>query len=101
MSIDSVAHSLREWEARPLAPRVGHPTGPSRREVLRRAGLGFGLLALADLLGRDGALRADDRPANPLAARPPHFPPRARSVIYLFMHGGPSQVDTFDPKPVL
>ena len=68
----------------------------TRRELLRRAGLGFGGLAVADLLAKD-ALAVD----NPLAARRPHFPARAKSVIYLFMHGGPSQVDTLDPKPAL
>jgi hypothetical protein len=68
----------------------------TRRQLLKRAGLGFGGLALADLLARDSAA-AD----NPLGPRRPHFPARAKSVIYLFMHGGPSQVDTFDPKPAL
>jgi hypothetical protein len=63
----------------------------SRRDLLQRAGLGFGGLALADLL----------RGANPQAGGGTHFAPRARAVIYLFMHGGPSQVDTFDPKPAL
>jgi hypothetical protein len=57
--------------------------------------MGFGGLALANLLGQEASA------ANPLAPRPPHFRARARSVIYLFMHGGPSQVDTFDPKPAL
>ncbi|MBM4004957.1 MAG: DUF1501 domain-containing protein [Planctomycetes bacterium] len=68
----------------------------SRREILRRAGAGFGALALS-------ALQADAAPnaGNPLAARRPHFPARAKRVIFLFMPGGPSQVDTFDPKPRL
>jgi hypothetical protein len=65
----------------------------SRRDLLRVSSAGFGGLALAGLLG------ASD--ANPLAPRPPHFPPRAKRVIFLFMHGGPSQVDTFDYKPLL
>src|SRR3954463_8214430 len=72
----------------------------TRRDLLRLSANGFGLLALADLLGGTG--RGADTPIapkNPLAARPPHFRPRARRVIFLFMHGGPSQVDTFDPKP--
>ena len=69
----------------------------SRRELLQQAGMGFGSLALSDLLHHD-AVASD---ANPLAPRPPHFAPKAKSVIYLFMHGGPSQVDTFDPKPTL
>jgi hypothetical protein len=76
----------------------------SRRQWLARAGLGLGACALIDLLqrdGRSGLLAAPAANARPLAPRPGHFPARARRVIYLFMHGGPSQVDTFDPKPEL
>ena len=75
----------------------------SRRDWLRQSAAGFGYLALAGLLN-DGAGRvraADGAAANPLAPKPPHFTPRARRVIFLFMHGGPSQVDTFDYKPLL
>jgi hypothetical protein len=68
----------------------------SRRELLRLSGAGFGSLALAGLLA-DTTRGAD----NPLALKPPHFAARARRVIFLFMHGGPSQVDTFDYKPLL
>ncbi|MBX5496761.1 MAG: DUF1501 domain-containing protein [Bryobacteraceae bacterium] len=64
----------------------------SRRAALRAAACGFGFLGLADLLAA-----AD----NPLAPRAPHFPPKAKRVIFLFMHGGPSSIDTFDPKPRL
>src|SRR5215468_9523963 len=71
---------------------------PNRREMLRRAGAGFGSLALAALLADE--TRAAP-PANPLAPRKPHFEARAKRVIFLFMPGGPSQVDTFDPKPEL
>ena len=67
----------------------------SRREMLRRAGAGFGSLALSALLA-DESLAGDS-----LAPRTPHGPARARRVIFLFMPGGPSQVDTFDPKPRL
>src|SRR5881296_1656275 len=74
---------------------------PSRREFLRRAGGGFGLLALASLLERDGLLAAPATPPNPLAPKRPHFAARTRSVIFLFMSGGPSHVDLFDPKPDL
>jgi hypothetical protein len=78
---------------------------PSRREFLARAGSGFGLLALASLLERDGMLEAATtdriRSPNPLGPKPPHFAPRANSVIFLFMSGGPSHVDLFDPKPEL
>ncbi len=63
----------------------------SRREFLQKAGLGFGMIAATDLLAGE----------NPLAARKPHFPAKADSVIFLFMHGGPSHIDTFDPKPLL
>jgi hypothetical protein len=81
----------------------------SRREILARAGCGFGSWALLDLIKRDGlaaAIPDDTRNetgalANPLAAKPPHFPPTAKHVIFLFMQGGPSQIDTFDPKPLL
>ena len=71
--------------------------------MLRQAGLGFGGWALIDLLSREGRLpqaRAANV-ANPLAAKPPHFAARAKHVIFLFMQGGPSQVDTFDQKPML
>src|SRR5687767_4828334 len=70
---------------------------PSRRDVLARAGTGLGLLGLAALLGEEAAAA----PAGPLAQKKPHFRPRAKHVIHLFMNGGPSQVDTFDPKPAL
>jgi hypothetical protein len=72
----------------------------SRRQWLHRMGNGFGALALAGLLGEETA-RAAARLANPLAVKQPHFKARAKRVIFLFMPGGPSQVDTFDPKPRL
>jgi hypothetical protein len=81
-----------------------HPGYPSRREFLRRAGNGFGLVALAGLLDQEALLpahAATDTALQPLAARPPHFPAKARSVIWLFMNGGPSQVDTWDYKSEL
>ena len=84
-----------------------HPTlnGPlSRRDLLRRAGHGAGLLALAGLLDEQRLLipRAMAAPsADPLAPRPPQLKTRAKSVIWLFMNGGPSQVDTWDYKPEL
>jgi hypothetical protein len=71
--------------------------GLSRRQMLRAMGNGFGGLALTTLLAK----QASAAPVNPLAAKPPHFRPRAKRVIFLFMPGGPSQVDTFDPKPRL
>src|SRR6478735_4136312 len=78
--------------------RDGDPSLPNRREMLRRAGAGFGSLALSALLADETRAAA---PANPLAPRKPHFAARAKRVIFLFMPGGPSQVDTFDPKPEL
>jgi hypothetical protein len=79
-----------------------NPAYPSRRAFLGRAGGGFGMLALAGLLERQGLLA---KPAadtvNPLAPRRPHFGGKAKSVIWLFMNGGQSQVDTWDYKPEL
>jgi hypothetical protein len=74
----------------------------NRRDWLRTSAAGFGYLALAGLLGAESdTARADSGASNPLAPRAPHFTPRAKRVIFLFMHGGPSQVDTFDYKPLL
>ena len=73
----------------------------SRREMLHRCGMGFGMVGLAGVMCDDGVLAADHRPLSPLAPRRPHFEPRATRVVHLFMNGGPSQVDTFDPKPTL
>jgi Protein of unknown function (DUF1501) len=79
--------------------------GRTRREFLWEAGAGFTGLALTGLLAADGffnrAAAAQEKLANPLAPKPPHFHPKAKSVIFLFMYGGPSQVDTFDYKPEL
>ena len=73
----------------------------SRRALLRRAGGGLGWLGLLSLLGEEGLLAGTTDRGGPLAPRAPHFAPRARSVIWLFMNGGPSQVDTWDYKPKL
>ena len=88
----------------------------SRRDFLRLTGSGFGMLALSALMEQTGALaesvNAGSSPAgggnggagtnlHPLAPHPGHFPARAKSVIWLFMNGGPSQVDTWDYKPML
>jgi hypothetical protein len=73
-------------------------TDTSRRKFLQSAGMGIGWLAALDLFQRAGA--AADL-ASPLAPKAPHFPATAKSVISLFMQGGPSQVDTYDPKPLL
>jgi hypothetical protein len=83
----------------------------TRRELLGRMGNGFAALGLAAVLGGEGLLGAPAQAAapakgeaaalNPMAPRKPHFPGRAKRVIFLFMNGGPSHVDTFDPKPKL
>src|SRR6267142_385118 len=67
----------------------------SRRRALKLAGCGFGYLALADMFAQIAHAE------NPLAPKPPQFTGSAKRVIFLFMHGGPSHVDTFDPKPLL
>jgi len=81
----------------------------NRRDFLKKAGAGFGLVALADLLQGDGLL-AGAKPSfnspfasshSPMSPRRPHYPPKARSIIWLFMEGAPSSVDLFDPKPEL
>src|SRR6478609_2498377 len=76
------------------------PSVLSRRQLLARAGCGFGMLALADLLSARAADNSD-RAAKPFALRSPHHAPKAKRVIFLYMPGGPSHVDTFDPKPRL
>ena len=77
----------------------------NRREFLTTAFGGFGALALADLLwaedGRAEPGRSQDTAQDPLAPKKPHFEPKAKNVIFLFMAGGPSHIDTFDPKPEL
>lgn len=72
----------------------------TRRHLLQQAGVGFGALALQSLLARDGMLAADSS-SQANSVRPPHFAPKAKSVIFLFMYGGPSHVDLFDEKPAL
>ena len=76
------------------------PLFRSRRDFLRLAGGGFGALAISALLAKES--RGDEppgppNPADPLAPRKPHFDARAKSVIFLFMEGGPSHIDLFDP----
>ncbi len=83
----------------------------TRREALCQAGTGLGMLGLFGMLGDAGYLGSGARAAdqagnrtpvnNPLAPRPTHFPARARHLIHIYLNGGPSQVDTFDPKPLL
>jgi len=73
----------------------------SRRMMLQRSAVGFGHLALASLLSDEARAGAAPQAVDPLAPREPHFAAKAKRVIFLFMTGGPSQVDTFDPKPLL
>jgi hypothetical protein len=67
----------------------------TRREMLTRCGTGFGMIGLANVLAADAPV------ADPLAPKPPHHPAKAKHIIHVYMNGGPSQVDTFDPKPAL
>ena len=71
----------------------------SRRELLAHTGCGFGLLALTDLLAAENG--PQNRSARPFAVRPSHHVTRAKRIIFLYMPGGPSHVDLFDPKPRL
>lgn len=88
------------------------PTGLNRRDSLQRMGTGLGLLGLAGILAEDGTLASaapnqdgmidsQSSPSGVLGPKSTHFAPRAKHIIHLFMNGGPSQVDTFDPKPAL
>src|SRR6187455_2762020 len=78
------------------------PCGRSRREFLWQIGGGFAGLALIDLLAAGGFLEGKaGATGSSLAGRRPHFPARAKHCVFLFMNGGPSQVDTFDYKPAL
>ncbi|MBM3963439.1 MAG: DUF1501 domain-containing protein, partial [Planctomycetes bacterium] len=80
----------------PNRRRPGPGTDSSRRRLLQQSACGFGALALGDLLRASAAPTGDD-----LRPRLPHFAPRAKRVVFLFMHGGPSHIDTFDYKPLL
>jgi len=95
-------------QADPVCRAVPGFLGRTRREFFWEAGAGFTGLALTGMLSQDGFLQRQVRAADgqsdwisPMAPRAPHFAPRAKSVIFLFMYGGPSHVDTFDYKPEL
>lgn len=77
------------------------PYATDRRDFLFRAGGGLGGIALSSLMERDESYARASGSANPLAPKRPHFQPKAKSVIFMFMVGGPSPVDLFDPKPAL
>jgi hypothetical protein len=72
---------------------VSNPRVPSRRALLRQSAAGFGFLGLQGLLAGQST--------SPLSGKVPHLPARVKRVIFLFMHGGPSSIDTFDPKSQL
>jgi len=78
---------------------MNHLLNLTRRELLQKAGTGIGAAALASLLAEDAD--AAPKPEDPMAARPPHFAPRAKNVIFLHFVGAPSHLDLFDPKPKL
>jgi Protein of unknown function (DUF1501) len=82
--------------------QINHlPLAQTRRDFLFQAGGGFGAIALSWLLARDGSADSVRASANPLAAKSGHFPGKAKSIIFMFMVGGPSPIDLFDPKPEL
>lgn len=94
--MDWLGRELKEEEAKLL----------TRRQLFGKTGYGIGVLALAQMLGTSALASSGNgvsslQTQNPLAPRPPHFPPKAKRVIFLFMAGAPSQLDLFDPKPVL
>src|SRR5262245_35931076 len=94
--MNAMTPSLRSSSA------ISTPSLFTRRQLLNRCGGGLGLVALGSLLQREDLLTAGPEPAlNPLAPRSPHVRPRARAVIWIFINGGPSQVDTWDYKPAL
>ena len=82
---------------------MNESTLQTRRQLLKTSAVGFGHLALSALLSQTAQAEesAPSRPDDPLEARQPHFPARAKRIVFLFMKGGPSHVDTFDPKPML
>src|SRR5438874_13437212 len=82
---------------------IDHPIRQSRRNFLATSASGIGGLALASLLQQDGVLaqEAARDSADPLAPRPPHFTPKAKACICIYLEGAPSQIDLWDPKPKL
>src|SRR6202453_1243088 len=108
---------MRQREAQPatgFGAAIGSHSSLTRRALFSRIGGGFGALGLASVMADAGILMRDGTAkaatfgdtdgavlTHPLASKPSHFPARAKRVIFLFMNGGPSHVDTFDPKPAL
>src|SRR5579872_4332443 len=84
---------------RPMTPQQSSfGTLAARRWFLKQCGIGLGAIGLADLLGWEAPVAAKD---GPLAPKKPHFPAKAKNVIFLFMAGGPSHLELFDNKPEL
>src|SRR5688572_10069445 len=73
----------------------------SRRDFLERTGMAYGAMCLASMFGASASAAAAAGSKSPLAPRAPHFPAKAKRVIHIFASGGPSHVDTWDPKPNL
>jgi Protein of unknown function (DUF1501) len=85
-----------------MAPSPHENIRLPRRELLSRAGIGLGMLGLSGLLADEGLLHAAANDSEqPLRPKRPHFSPRATRVVHFFLNGGPSHIDTFDPKPLL
>src|SRR5438132_12313669 len=90
-----MSEDVRFQQWRPHVPRQ-----VTRRDLLFKAGAGFGALALSALLAEDASAQIQN-PKSKIQNLSPHFTPTAKSVIWLFMEGGPSHIDLFDPKPAL
>ena len=80
---------------------IPSPRPMNRREALCKMGAGFGMLSFASLIADTFAFAADNPAASQWMIKDPSFKPKAKHVIFLFMNGGLSQVDSFDPKPLL
>jgi hypothetical protein len=90
------------YERKRLEREAAHRREVTRRWFFSQCGIGLGAIALGSLLADDASAdKVNIDPLNPLAPRQPHFPPRAKRVIYMFMAGGPSQLELFDEKPKL
>src|SRR5260370_13027307 len=84
-----------------MPPEAGFLWGETRRHFFSRCGVGLGQIALASLFGNGKLPGATAQAVNPMAPKAPHFPAKVKNIIYLFMAGGPSQLEMFDYKPKL
>ena len=93
----------REQPMRSAASEAANALGwaQTRRHFLTAGGYGLGLAALGQLLADDRPAPAANAATDPLTPKPPHFPARAKACIFIFLEGGPSQIDLWDPKPML